>query len=109
MEVDAKVPLSRLSAQAAKDAVELPENERVPQAGSLSSLVRKFTAPAIVKQVQRQEAIQPKPKSTTPLYVPETTIMQYGVIDINRFNPEAEGAIVMKQPTVAHQQRFNPK
>jgi hypothetical protein len=68
MEVDAKVPLSRLSCDMGKNIIDLSKDEH-PQVPSIPSIARKFTAPAIVKQVLRQEVVQSKPKDTTPLYV----------------------------------------
>ncbi|KIM23797.1 hypothetical protein M408DRAFT_332159 [Serendipita vermifera MAFF 305830] len=92
MQVDAQVPLSRLASHNSQ-GVNDPSDEAPPiEATPITSIMRKFTAPAIVKQVARQETIQPKAKGTAPL-----------------FDPEAPNAIVMKRPSTSHQQRFNPK
>lgn len=73
MEVDVQVPLSRLSCDTGKNIIDLSKDEH-PQAPSIPSIARKFTAPAIVKQVPRQEVAQSKPKGTTPLYVAERRV-----------------------------------
>lgn len=69
MEVDVELPLSRLSSDPTRGIIVLSEDEDPTQtpATSVSSIVRKFTAPAVVKQVQRQEVVQSKPKGITPL------------------------------------------
>jgi len=56
-----------------KNTVDLAKDEH-PQAPSIPSMARKFTAPAIVKQVLRQEVVQSKPKDTTPLCVIERRV-----------------------------------
>jgi hypothetical protein len=53
--------------------IDLSKDEH-PQVPSMPSIARKFTAPAIVKQVPRQEVVQAKPKDTTPLYGPERRV-----------------------------------
>ncbi|KAG8814011.1 helicase, partial [Serendipita sp. 399] len=92
IEVDAKLPLSRLNGQFSEEVIDLETREEVPKPGNVLPIGRKFTAPAIVKQVERQENVAVrKPKPIEPLH-----------------DPTAPNAIVMKSPSTTHQQRFNP-
>ncbi|KAG8790444.1 helicase, partial [Serendipita sp. 399] len=93
IEVDTKLPLSRLNGQFSEEVIDLETREEVPKPRNILPIGRKFTAPAIVKQVERQEAVAVrKPKPIEPLH-----------------DPTAPNAIVMKSPSTTHQQRFNPK
>ncbi|KAG8822142.1 helicase, partial [Serendipita sp. 401] len=92
IEVDAKLPLSRLNSIVNTDIIDLEDSENIPPPPPTVPIARKFTAPAVVKKVERQEDVIRKPKPLEALHDPTTP-----------------GAIVMKSPSTTHQQRFNPK
>ncbi|KAG8799999.1 helicase [Serendipita sp. 398] len=92
IEVDAKLPLSRLNSIVNTDIIDLEDSENIPPPPPTVPIARKFTAPAVVKKVERQEDVIRKPKPLQALHDPTTP-----------------GAIVMKSPSTTHQQRFNPK
>ncbi|PVF93834.1 hypothetical protein CPB86DRAFT_85171 [Serendipita vermifera] len=92
LEIERRLPLSRLNGTSEEiEIIEIPREE-VKEPVKIPLPIRKFAAPTIVKQVERQEDVQPKVKPSGPVH-----------------DPTVKEAIVMKEPTTSHQQRYNPK
>ena len=69
-----------------------------------NSVIRKFVSP-----VNFYAAENPKTKPRAPLWVGKCDWLNACSDSGDRYDPKAEGAIVMKAPTNEHQRKFNSK
>jgi hypothetical protein len=65
--VERRLPLSHLNGPLAEpEVIEIPKEE-IREPVKIPPPIRKFATPTVVKQVERQEDVQPKAKPNGPL------------------------------------------